>query len=611
MLKRLKAFAYYALFWLAFFITARAFFLIVQYKETLLNKPLDILGTFLHGFKMDMSMTGYILLLPLLFAIPGTFFNGRWYKIFIKYYTYLLIIVVNIIITVDAKLYTYWGFRMDATPLEYLKTPADAMASIDMGLLIFFLVTFIPFTILAIYLFKKLISNVFDDFSRSKYWILSALLFSLLFGAMIIPIRGGFGVATMNAGSVYFSDNLFPNHAAINVIWNAGNSAVYANPETNPYAYGDLTEAGEIVKNLTSSPGETDTIIRPGKPNILLIILESFGSAMTGIQKDDSTITPCFNNMVKDGVFFKNIYASGSRTDKAIPAIFGGYPSLTMSSIIKNPKKTQSLPGLAKLLDKEGYNTTFWYGGDLNFANMNSFIINTGFQKRITMNNFDKKNYNSKWGVHDHVLFKAFFDSLNVKRQPFFNAILSLSSHEPFEVPMKPVFQGNSIVSKFKNSLFYADSVLGGFIEKAKKTSWWENTVVIIIADHCRRNSYEIPLYSEEIFRIPMLWLGGALMKKGITIDKTGSQIDMSYTIASQLGLNDKFLFAKNILASNSKSYAFYTFNEGFVFVTDTSFVAFDHKVGKSVVQRGKNPELTEKYGKAYLQVLFDDYLKR
>jgi phosphoglycerol transferase MdoB-like AlkP superfamily enzyme len=611
MIKRIKSLACYSIFWLCFFIIARIFFLIVQFKETLMCKPVEILGTFWHGFQMDVSVTGYLLLIPLLLSVPGTFFNGRWYKVFMKFYTYFLIIIFTVIIVVDAELYTFWGFRMDSSLLDYLKTPKDAMASVDTPLVIYFIISFLLLAGLSIYLFKKLIYGAFNNFERLKYWYFDSVLFLLLLGSMIIPIRGGFSVAAMNTGFVYFNDKPFPNHTAINVIWNLANSAIYRQPDKNPYSFGNLDEAYATVKMLTESSGETDTIIRPGKPNILLFIIESFGSAVTRVQKNDSIIAPCFNKLKKEGVFFDNFYSAGYRTDRALPGILNGYPSLTKSSIIQDPKKTQSLPGLGKLLLKEGYNTRFWYGGDLNFANFSSDVINSGFQTRITESDFEKKYRNSKWGIHDGIVLDILYDSLNKARQPFCDAVLTLSSHEPFEVPMKTVFKGTSVNAKFKNSIFYTDSCLGAFIDRAKKTSWWNNTLVIMVADHCRRLSPDAPAYSDEIFQIPMLWLGGALVKKGVTIDKIGSQIDITKTLAGQLGLKEEFPFAKNLLTKNSKSFAFYTFIEGFVFVTDTSYVVYDHAARKFVVQRGNNPQLTEKYGKSYLQAVYDDYLKR
>jgi phosphoglycerol transferase MdoB-like AlkP superfamily enzyme len=196
-------------------------------------------------------------------------------------------------------------------------------------------------------------------------------------------------------------------------------------------------------------------------------------------------------------------------------------------------------------------------------------------------------------------------------REPFMKVILTLSSHEPFEVPMEPVFRGTDDLSKFRNSIYYTDKSLGLFLDWAKTTEWWKNTLVVIVADHCRRNSSEIQEYSEEIFKIPMLWLGGALSEKGVRIEKTGSQVDIPITILNQLGSDGNFPFSKDLLSPSSGSFAFYTFNEGFGFITDTSKYIYDHKLGGPVVEEGKNPEIAGLYGKAFLQVLYDDFLKR
>jgi phosphoglycerol transferase MdoB-like AlkP superfamily enzyme len=152
---------------------------------------------------------------------------------------------------------------------------------------------------------------------------------------------------------------------------------------------------------------------------------------------------------------------------------------------------------------------------------------------------------------------------------------------------------------------------VGGFIEWAKSTSWWKNTLVILVADQCRRNSIKALVYSPEIFRIPMLWTGGALDAKGKRIEKLGSQVDIPLTLLHQLDLDGEFPFAKDLLSPKSKSFAFYTFNEGFAFVTDSSTVIYDQKLGGPAVKTGSDPDYAEKLGKAYLQILFDDYLKR
>ncbi|OFY65734.1 MAG: hypothetical protein A2V64_07385 [Bacteroidetes bacterium RBG_13_43_22] len=176
---------------------------------------------------------------------------------------------------------------------------------------------------------------------------------------------------------------------------------------------------------------------------------------------------------------------------------------------------------------------------------------------------------------------------------------------------MEPVFRGGDDLTKFRNSVYYTDMVIGSFLDWAKGTEWWKNTLVILVADHYRRNSIDVLAYSEEIFRIPMLWLGGALAVKDIRIDKFGSQVDMPLTLLHQMGMDDNYPFGKDLLSDESNSFAFYTFNEGFAFINDSSKYIYDHKLGEPVVEEGKGSEYAGKSGKAYLQVLYDDFLKR
>ncbi len=611
MKSRLVALCYYSIFWLAFFFFARLFFILYQSSDAFQYSFSELLATFWHGSKLDISTTGYYLLIPVLVAIPGLYFKGEWYRIVIKWYSYILIIFSSVIIISDANLYSYWGFRMDYTPMLYLKTPGEAMASVTTPKLIIYFVSIILTSSLLIYFYNKFIDKLFGRFERVRYRFPAALSFMALWGALIIPIRGGFGVAPINAGSVYFSNKMFLNHTAINAVWNVGTTAFTGKPVKNPYQFGDLPSAMSLVDSLTVVKGNPQKVLSTQHPNILIIVLESFSSYLIGPLGGDSLVTPNFNRYTKEGILFSDFYASGTRTDKAMPAILNGYPAQPAQSIIKEPKKTQSLPSLVKILIENNYYSSFWYGGEINFANFNSFVIGSGFNSIVTKNNFDSEYYNSKWGVHDHILFETLKDSLGRYREPFLSVVLTLSSHEPFDVPMDPVFEGDDNMTKYKNSVYYSDKALGSFLDWAKETEWWKNTLVIMVADHCCRISSDMIIYSQDLFRIPMLWLGGALSVKNIRIDKLGSQVDIPLTLFDQLGIESYFPFAKDLLSDESNSFAFYTYNEGFGFIGDSSAVIYDQKLQKPVLYEGTNPELTELAGKAYLQVLFDDYLKR
>ncbi|MBK9390040.1 MAG: sulfatase-like hydrolase/transferase [Bacteroidetes bacterium] len=176
---------------------------------------------------------------------------------------------------------------------------------------------------------------------------------------------------------------------------------------------------------------------------------------------------------------------------------------------------------------------------------------------------------------------------------------------------MATFIKGDDNISKYKNSVYYADKSIGDFIEWAKKTNWWKNTLVIMVADHCGRVSETQPVFTTELFKIPMIWTGGAVKTIGKTVAMHGDQTDIPITLFSQLGLDGKFPFGKDLFSDGSNSYSFYTYNEGFGFVTDSSIYVYDHKLKDKVIKEGRGADFAEKAGKAYLQVLFDDYLKR
>ncbi len=610
MKKRLTALLLYSVFWLAFFFFSRLYFIVFQYKVSVHQAIGGIAGTFSHGIMLDISTMGYYLMIPFLFVIPSLLFAGKWYSIFIRVYTYILIVFSSIIVVADANLYTYWGFRMDYTPFFYLKTPGEAIASVStLKLILLFLVAG-AFSAFFIFIYNKFINRFFTGWERVKGLVPDILIMLVLTGALIIPIRGGFGIAPINAGTVYFSSSMFLNHTSINAVWNVGTSAFTQKPVENPYKFTSTDNAKAIFDSIAYKRDcKPQMVLNIAKPNILMIILESFSAYVVGATDGDPLVTPRLNNIAEEGILFKNFYASGTRTDKAMPAILSGYPAQPAQSVIKEPKKSQSLPNLIRILQDNGYKSAFWYGGEINFANFNSYIIGSGFNTVITQDNFSSEDNYSKWGVHDHILFEKLKDSMNLVREPFINVVLTLSSHEPYDIPMKPVFSGDR--ADYRNSVFYTDSILGSFVDWAKLQDWWKNTLVVLVADHGARHSEEIPAYSKLVFRIPMIWTGGAVTERGMVVNKLGGQVDIPLTILDQLGIEADFPFSKNLLCPESESFAFYTFNEGFGIITDSSAVAYDHKPGEVVWKEGSSPDKAAMRGKAYLEVLFEDYLKR
>jgi phosphoglycerol transferase MdoB-like AlkP superfamily enzyme len=280
------------------------------------------------------------------------------------------------------------------------------------------------------------------------------------------------------------------------------------------------------------------------------------------------------------------------------------------TTIIHSPSKSAKLKVLSQVFKERGYATPFFYGGEPEFANIKSYLFHGGFDPIISKNDFASKDMNSKWGAHDGVVMNRVVDELNKLKKPFFATWLTLSSHEPFEVPVPDVFNGADIKTKFLNSLHYTDQVISDFIDKCSHQSWWNNTLVIITGDHGHR----LPETGKQAddFRIPMLWLGGALLQKGINIDKVISQVDIATTLTKQAGIDKElFPFSKNALDSSTHQWAFFCFNNGFGFVDTSGRLVFDN-VGKQIIQQeGHTGPAEIEAGKVMQQVTYEDFLKK
>ncbi len=607
MKNRFSFFLAYIFFWILFFIFCKFLFLIFYFNETLTLNFVSILGIFVHGLKLDFSCIGYFLILPTWVIIITCFFRGNTAFYILKYYTYILLSIVSLIVVSDLILYKYWGFRLDKTPLLYLKNPDEMVASISWFSLILSILFTGTIAFFFIFLYNKKVGKYLHNLQKGN--IKSFVLFLILFPALIVPIRGSFDTAPVNVSTVFFHSNSFANHAAINVVWNLGFSLTEKEGGNKYFDVMDDNLAEKYVKDiLLKQSKHTVDLLNISRPNIMLIIIESFTSKLVEPLGGKPGITPNFNKLIQEGVFFTNFYANDSRSDKGMIAILSGYPTQGTTSIIKSPHKTEKLKYISKILINNGYHSAFYYGGDINFANLKSFLINGDFEKIISKSDFKSHDDISRWGVPDHILFNYILKDIGNAEQPFFKVYFTLSNHEPFDIPVEPKFKGTDLDSKLFSAAYYTDSCIGDFIHKAKKSSWWENTLIIMLADHGSRFPGRSLVYGFEKYQIPMLWLGGVL-RRDTVIKKYGSQIDLAPTLLNQLNLpTSGFRFGKDLLSSYTNSFAFYAYNNGFGFVTDSIKYVYDN-VLKEVILGNKNVSKNIiKAGEAYQQLQYEDY---
>ncbi|HZK69562.1 MAG TPA: sulfatase-like hydrolase/transferase [Paludibacter sp.] len=596
----------YLLFILIFILEKPLFMLFYHdiYREVGL---VDVLSVLYHGFQLDASMAGYLAVIPGLLLIFSLWVKPRIMKPIVSFYYILVSLLISVDFVVDLVLYRYWGFRLDSTPLFYLKSPKDALASANWTTNIFGLLFILLIARLLFYIFNRFltIKSTTPTQPKQKLYIGLALLFcsALLF----LPIRGGVGVSTMNVGKVYFSDRKELNHAAINPLFSFFEALTFESDFDKQYRFMKADEAKSIFATIVDKPA-SDTIpqlFTVKHPNVVFVVLESFMSKDMEVLGGLPNVAVRMNELSKEGILFTNFYANSFRTDRGLVSIFSGYPGQPNTSIMKYARKAQSLPSIPKSLKKGGYDLQYYYGGDADFTNMRSYLVGTGIIKIVSDQSFPPGDQSGKWGVPDHIVFNKLSADLDKdQKEPFMKILQTLSSHEPFDVPF------HKLGNPYLNSVAYTDSCLGAFIDHFKKTKWWKNSIVVMVPDHAMHYPDNLDNRSDDRYKIPLLIVGGAV-KTPRKIDTYGSQIDISATLLSQFKLpHDDFRFSKNILNPASPHFGYFTFKNGFGMVTPQNQYVFDYEAKAVFLNRGNKDE-NKKKAEALLQTLYDDLEKR
>nr|WP_294875670.1 LTA synthase family protein [uncultured Pedobacter sp.] len=579
----------------------------------------DIMASFYHALKLDLSMTAYILVIPL-FSYIYWLLNGRkvvelkWLTIYNK----ILIVLFSIISVVNFNIYREWGSKINAKAVGFaISTPNEALASsasspIGLTLSLFVLLVVIGFILQRWVVLRKL------NFKASPIWLRGIAVIVLVFLNFLL-IRGGLGGSPINQSMAYFSKEQVLNHAAVNTEWNLLSSVLAARmTKNNPYNYLSKQTADANIKELyTPAKDTTINILTTKRPNVVLVIIESFTADLTKTLGNEDGITPNFDTLIHKGVLFSNIYSSGSRTDKGLVATLAGFPTLAAGSIVKWPEKMQKIPGISQPFFKNGYQTSFFYGGESEFDNYKAFILSHNYQKLVDKNNF-KGGKVTKWGQFDEAVFERQIEDLNKEKQPFFSTLLTLTNHEPYALPGNYKFGQADNIAKFKSTAHYTDSCINAYLNNAKKESWYKNTLFVFIADHGHllpKNSHEI--YVPQRYHVPLLFYGEVIKDeyKGKKFEDVGSQADVAATILGQLDISAKeFVWSKNLLNPYAKHFAFFSWDNGMGFIDNQQCVTFDN-VGKSILYNSnpKDKDLTLKTlnsAKSYLQNVYQQFIE-
>ena len=575
-------------------------------KEVSVN---DFWQVMWHGLSLDATTAGYLTALPLLVILVSLWVQKLSLRKLLLPYYILAAILVSVVFVVDMGLYPFWGFKLDASIFLYLDSPKEAMASVSAGFIAIRILAMIAWVAGMVWLMLKITPRILEKVEKRAWGTLGGLL---LGGILFVIIRGGVTESTSNVGQVYFSSNQFLNHSAVNPCFSLLSSMGKSKDFSSEFNFFEEEKRAELFEGLYPK-GNVDKnieVLNTKRPNVLLILMEGFGGAFVEPLGGLPDVAPNLNRLSEEGVFFTQCYANSFRTDRGTVSALSGYLGLPTVSIMKVPAKSRTLPAISEELVKAGYQTDFLYGGDINFTNMKSYLLSKGYQKLTADSDFSLAEQNSNvWGVNDDITSEWLLSQLKERTEtdiPWFTTYLTLSSHEPFEVPY------GRLEEKIPNAFAYTDECLGKLIEGLKQSPVWENLLIVCLPDHGFCYPQGTTDRGGEFSHIPMLWLGGAV-KQPMKIDRIMNQTDMAATLLGQFGLDySMFPFSRNVLSeSYVYPFAFYSSGSVFAFRDSTGVSAYDVKADCISYEEPLASEERLNRGKAILQSAYDDLGKR
>ncbi len=606
-------------FWLILFAAERTVFLL-WYANSMTSEGIgfiDILLDYWHALKLDLATASYLLVIPFVLLTIRIYSGWRWTEKVTKYYVAFVVVLYALICMAEIGLYQEWNTKLSYKALVYLRHPSEVVNSMQTYRFVVLLMLWIVQSVFFIYLYNRFFTVNITE--RTKHIpILLRVAWTVLLPAFIfIGIRGGLREIPITVSQSYFSDHNILNIAAVNPGYNiAFNVVENAGMNTfGPFFRFSDEEAVQIVREIRQVPIDTTVLItNVRQPNIVFVLLESWPADVIESLGGVPGITPEFHKLETGGLLFTNFYATGNRSQQGNASIYAGLPAIPVTTLADHSEKYDALPSLVKVLNEQGYFTSFYFGGQLIYGNLKSFLMHNEFDRIVEGDDLDRQLPRGKLGVHDAFMLQKYAGDLRKMQEPFFSTVFTLSSHSPYDFPGDRPIDWIKTENKFINSVHYTDGCLGRFFEEMKASSVWDSTLFFIMSDHSHLSYKGYPLWSFEYHQIPLLVTGGALKKEyaGEQITRICTNNDIPATVLKQLDLPaGDFSWSRNMLNPYASEYAFFELNDGFGWKRPYGNLV-KSVVNKWYYQKNapvKKRSQLEKEGNAYVQVLLKEFL--
>jgi phosphoglycerol transferase MdoB-like AlkP superfamily enzyme len=559
------------------------------------EEPSSLLTLVINGFRIDLSIVGYIFALPALAHIwfLGTKIEKAWFRV-LKCYFFVAASALIFFELATPAFITEYGFRPNRLFIEYLNYPEEVSKMLINGHLLTLIIVFSLLVLPSKYIWQKLELAVQQHPQLPRYtWKNKLLSFFTLFLLVFLCARGTLGHRPINPAFVYFSTDPLINSLALNSAYSVAHAYDQFGDEKNAAKmYGKMEDERVIslIRQETRLPKNSFTNnelpslskrspVYKGNPKNLVIILEESLGAQYVSSLGGIPLTPEIDKLNQEGWAFERLYATGTRSVRGIEAVITGFTPTPSRAVVKLDKSQKGFFTIASLLRSKGYQTQFIYGGESHFDNMKSFFLGNGFTDIVDFDDIENPDFVASWGASDGDLFNQAdieLTKLHNEGKPFFSFIFTSSNHDPFEIPdgiVTPIQYNAEQLKKYDDkelrrhmAIQYADYALGKFIKKAKKSTYWEDTIFLVVADHDARATGKdlVPINN---FHIP-----GVILNSGIApkVDKRiVSQIDLAPTLLSLMGVeNHSPMLGQDLTDPTASNRAMMQYAENFAYMT-------------------------------------------
>jgi phosphoglycerol transferase MdoB-like AlkP superfamily enzyme len=477
----------------------------------------------------------------------------------------VLSLYLVLVYVADHSILYYWGEHLNQQAIAYLNYPKQLLSSLPIVATIV-LVLVLLFLGYFLFRFSRFFLNQQLKFKWNKrtWWC-----FLILIGTGIIFARGGTGKIPLNITSTFKSAHDKINVLSINAFWNSIYHlfGITPYPEHSHFTQGQYSGNGMFNAFLNQPDNMGESIFNDSfKPpqNVMVIVMEGVSaqtSKAAGGQLFDGLVY--LDSWAKaTGVMAKNCYATSDRTDKGLVSIFSGWPGQPWQGILHEPNRFKHLPHVMRDFQKNGFHTSFVYGGDMDFVNLKAYMKGGGAKHVFEWKDIPSKN-TCNWGVNDADVLKFLYEKLKNSESPFLGAAMLLSSHEPYDVVKEKT---TSEIEAYFKSVSYVDKSIHDFLSQCFNDPAFDQTWFVILSDHGKYlNTASTYFGQRDFFKIPFAIIGKNIPKElnGIE-DICFSQTDIYNSLLDLCfhKTNTKLKYSRSIFRKNHPNMAWFNMHE-------------------------------------------------